>query len=252
MINKATIARIVLTVMVGICPLAQAADSTDTKNWEFNLAPFYLWAVTLDGDVTLKGQTNSVKLDFGDIFDNLGAAFIVHFEGAYQNRWGFIFDVNYLYLGATQSTKLTEIKVNMEDTIAELDGFYRIQRGRHSFDAILGARYNKIDVKANFKRLNREPRGDESWVDPVFGGRYLWKMGDMWTMILRGDIGGFGMGSDFAWQAVGMVEFKPWKHVSFIGGYRALDMDYESDSGLEAFKFDMLMHGPVLGINFSW
>ncbi|MBW1817507.1 MAG: hypothetical protein JRJ60_10130, partial [Deltaproteobacteria bacterium] len=88
--------------------------------------------------------------------------------------------------------------------------------------------------------------------DPLIGGRYLWKMADKWTMILRGDIGGFGIGSDFAWQAVGMIDFQPWKHVSFIAGYRALDMDYESGSGLDAFKYDVLMHGPVLGINFRW
>ncbi|MBW1790515.1 MAG: hypothetical protein JRK53_28585, partial [Deltaproteobacteria bacterium] len=66
--KKAIIVGTILMVMVGICPSAQAVDSADTKNWEFNLAPFYLWAVSLSGDVTMKGQTNPVTVDFGDIF----------------------------------------------------------------------------------------------------------------------------------------------------------------------------------------
>ncbi|MBW1820057.1 MAG: hypothetical protein JRJ60_23200, partial [Deltaproteobacteria bacterium] len=140
--KKAIIVGTILMVMVGICPSAQAVDSADTKNWEFNLAPFYLWAVSLSGDVTMKGQTNPVTVDFGDIFDNLEAAFIVHFEGLYRNRWGFIVDVNYLSIGGTQETPITDIKVDFDDTIAEFDGFYRFDRGDHAFDALLGVRYN--------------------------------------------------------------------------------------------------------------
>jgi len=74
MMKRAVLSGIVMMVLVGICPFAQATDSAEGKNWEFNLAPFYLWAVTLDGDVTMKRQTAPVKLDFGDIFVDLAKA----------------------------------------------------------------------------------------------------------------------------------------------------------------------------------
>jgi hypothetical protein len=69
---------------------------------------------------------------------------------------------------------------------------------------------------------------------------------------LRGDIGGFGVGSDFTYNAIGLVEYKPWKHVSFLGGYRVLYQNYKDGSRIDEFKFDMTMHGPVLAVNFTW
>jgi hypothetical protein len=77
-------------------------------------------------------------------------------------------------------------------------------------------------------------------------------MSERWNLILRGDIGGFGVGSDLTWNLVGLVDFKPWKHVSLFGGYRALYQDYEDGSGVNEFKFDATMHGPILGLNITW
>ena len=54
------------------------------------------------------------------------------------------------------------------------------------------------------------------------GGRYLRELNDQWTLILRADIGGFGVGSEFVWNVSGLVDYQPWKHISIIGGYRAL------------------------------
>lgn len=64
--------------------------------------------------------------------------------------------------------------------------------------------------------------GSKDWVDPIIGLRWLWGFSDRWSLKLRGDIGGFGVGSDFAWQAAGLIDWQPFKYVSFIGGYRAL------------------------------
>ena len=94
--------------------------------------------------------------------------------------------------------------------------------------------------------------GKKKWVDPMFGLRWYWKFADKWALITRGDVGGFGAGSDFAWSAGGVIDWRPWKHVGFLVGYRALYMDYEDGSGSEKFAFDATMHGPLLGVNFSW
>jgi hypothetical protein len=92
----------------------------------------------------------------------------------------------------------------------------------------------------------------QDWVDPIIGARYIWTICDQWKLNLRGDIGGFGVGSDFTYNAIGLVEYKPWKHVSFLGGYRVLYQNYKDGSGIDEFKFDVTMHGPVLALNFTW
>ncbi len=68
------------------------------------------------------------------------------------------------------------------------------------------------------------------------------------SLVVRGDIGGFGAGSDFTWQALGLIDWQPFKYVSFIAGYRGLYQDYKDDN----FKYDATTHGPLLGVNIKW
>ncbi len=51
------------------------------KQWEFDLAPFYLWAVGIDGEQTIGPKTTGIEVKLEDIFDTLNAAFTGHFEG---------------------------------------------------------------------------------------------------------------------------------------------------------------------------
>lgn len=69
---------------------------------------------------------------------------------------------------------------------------------------------------------------------------------------MRGDIGGFGAGSDFTWHVNGLVHFQPWRYVAIIVGYRVLDQDYEEGSGVNRFKYDMRISGPLAGLNIIW
>ena len=92
----------------------------------------------------------------------------------------------------------------------------------------------------------------KDWVDPYFGLLWQWKIAEKWGTRLRGDIGGFGIGSDLTWNLVGLVDFKPWKHVSLFGGYRVLYQDYSTGSGTSKFAYDATMHGPALGLNITW
>ena len=63
--------------------------------------------------------------------------------------------------------------------------------------------------------------------------------------------GGFGAGSQFTWQAVGLVGYK--FHIGTVAttlfaGYRALSQDFQSSD----FEWDMVVHGPLIGINFAF
>jgi hypothetical protein len=63
-----------------------------------------------------------------------------------------------------------------------------------------------------------------------------------------GAIGGFGVGSDFSWQAAGLVGYRfglfSDDNARGLAAYRALCQDYKSGSGSNAFKWDMTLHGP--------
>jgi hypothetical protein len=245
----------VLLLLISVLVVTTNHARAEEGDWEFNLAPFYLWAINISGDQTIGPISAPVNVEFNDIFDNLDGAFIVHFEAAYQNRWGFLVDVNYLDLENKQSlaNSLTR-KVDLDITMAELSGFRRWNLDQHNLDVIVGGRYvrvaNNISVLGGPELVD----GAQDWIDPLVGGRWIWNFADDWAFVGRGDIGGFGVGSNFAWQAAGILEWQPFKYVSFLAGYRAVGMDYEDGNqrSPDYFNFDATVHGPVLGINFKW
>lgn len=97
--------------------------------------------------------------------------------------------------------------------------------------------------------------GDIWWIDPLVGLRLRHQFTPGHELTLLGDIGGFTLGSRFSWQAVGAYSFDLMRTANGVTwggliGYRALYADYRRDtvSGLTNYEFDMLMHGPILGI----
>ena len=67
-----------------------------------------------------------------------------------------------------------------------------------------------------------------------------------------GDVGGFGVGSDFTWQLFGGYAFDFWgSNLHGVVGYRALAVDYTQD-GPNKNNLDLILHGPVIGLSFRW
>jgi hypothetical protein len=61
-------------------------------------------------------------------------------------------------------------------------------------------------------------------------------------------IGGFGVGSDFAWQIYPIVGYRFSDLFELAGSYRAMSMDYTSDEGSDEFVYDLTTFGPQLGL----
>lgn len=236
-------------------PGAFASDGKADKDWSFNLAPFYLWAFSIDGDQQIGPISQSVEVDFGDITDNLEMAFTAHFEALHKSNWGFLIDFNYLDLENNETIPNGSTrKVDLDIPMVEISGLRRWHQGEHAFDLIAGLRYVEISNEISILGGGTLADASQDWLDPLIGGRWLWHMADNWTLVLRGDVGGLQVGSDFTWHTLGALEWKPFDLVSFIAGYRALGIDYEDGNkqSKDYFHFDSTIHGPMFGVNFSW
>jgi hypothetical protein len=125
------------------------------------------------------------------------------------------------------------------------------------------------DVQADFRRvgldLKRKVKGsraiavahasDLEWVDPVVGGRMRHQFASGSEFNLEGDVGGFGAGSDFSWQAVATYGFDVNVFnttMRSVVGYRALSVDYSQTGAHGRNGLDWIQHGPVLGVAFRW
>ena len=209
---------------------------------------------------------------------------------ARNDRFAILGDFVYMKLGASKggarsislSPRLTlGVSANFEATaeiiIAELAGAYELARwgsaagSATSLDIYGGGRLwwqqaeASLDVAANLQILL--PRrtfvisgtrafaksGDVDWIDPMVGLRLRHQFVPGHELTLSGDVGGFGVGSEFSWQAIGAYRFQfAQSHgVTWSGmlGYRALYVDYTKGSGDTLYGFDMLQHGPIVGVS---
>lgn len=246
--NRIFLVSMIIFLTASMWGTVHAQDTGSSNDWSFELSPMYLWAISIDGDQTVKGKKADLDVGWDDVFDNLNGAFIVNFQGMYQQRWGFLTDLNYVVLEMEDG----KIDVDFTETIFEIAGFYRFFRGIHAVDGLAGLRYTHMDVELDFPDPLPNVDQDQDWVDPFIGARWQWHFADKWRLNLRTDLGGFGVGSDFTWNAVGLIDFQPWQHVGLFGGYRALYQDYSDGSGSKKFEYDATTHGPILGFNFKW
>jgi hypothetical protein len=98
------------------------------------------------------------------------------------------------------------------------------------------------------KAANKDINKDREWVDPYVGFRARVKLTDKIYLGGRGDIGGFGIGSDLTWQAFGGLGYAITDSILIEGGWRHLDIDYDHDD----FIFDMAFSGAIFGVEISF
>jgi hypothetical protein len=225
-------------------PTAEAAPATDEEGFRFELTP-YLWLSGLKGDVRIRRLGTEVDADFKDLLDHLdlGGAFV--FEAG-KGNWSGWFDGFYVRLKEGAERERVSIGAVVEASIIDGAIAYRIAEGP-AVDVYAGVRRSRIDVEFELKPLVTLD-GHESWVDPIVGARFLWELTDRWFAGIKFDMGGFGMGSDFTWNAQAGIGYRFTEHISLKGSYRYLSIDYDEDD----FVYDTDMNGFQIGLGISW
>jgi hypothetical protein len=251
-----------LLVVAVHVPSGSAGASTGVKagdGWEFRGAA-YLWMANIDGTQTVTGSEAELEVDFGDVLDVLDFAGEAHVEGMKDNQWGFFIDGTYLKPGPEAKQGPIHIRVDYKYWLWELGGVYRAntwatRHGHAAVDLLLGGRYTSMDVDLDFQRLPvPNIGGSQSWTDLIAGARLVMDLPNNWSMVLRGDIGGFGIGGSSDLSAQGVLNFR-WNFKptwNLVAGYRALYQDYKTGKrGLE-FAYDATTHGPSLGVEYQF
>ena len=91
-----------------------------------------------------------------------------------------------------------------------------------------------------------------AWADPLVGARLRHQLAPNMNLMVSGDVGGFGVGSKFSWQALAALNYDFYVHngITWSGmiGYKALNANYSKGSGLDHYEYDITIYGPVVGI----
>jgi hypothetical protein len=237
--------------------LAQDPKSISTSTpaekptWTFDTFVYY-WSASVSGNLTVDGQ--EVDLDSGDGFSGESTliGFLGHFE-AHHGPWSFALAPIFVNLEMTgDQTGGVDAVVKINAQVHE--GFVAHEIGP-SWDWLAGARYYALDTGVDLSS-GGVPIGshdsNRSWVDPIVGVRYHDDFGKHWAIHTRADVGGFGVGSDFAWNASALLGYRFNSCWAAQLGYRALHVDFKEGSGSDRLAYDLSMYGPIIGVSFSF
>jgi hypothetical protein len=256
--------------------------------WAYTAMP-YAWLPSLNGSSTVKGRTTDIDATFVDLLHRKIPKELFGLMGAFEMRKGpfaIMTDVVYMKAGVSEGgarmrsvhpkvggTLAATAALQFEMFIAETALAYEIF---HSQGAALGTA-TSIDLYAGgrfwWQRADASlaltagltigdlamtggraiaDSGNVTWFDPLVGLRLRHHFTPEAELVLRGDVGGFGAGSDFSWQVMGHLnwDFARTQHVVWSGmlGYRALYVDFQKNSGSKLYEYDMLTHGPIVGV----
>jgi len=231
---------ITLTLAAALLPPILRAE--ETNQWTFDVSLYGL-AASMSGNVTVKGISSDVDVGFDKVWEHLQFGAMGSARVGY-GRWGLSTEVIYMDLEGvkgpfTVTAQQWLVQPALEYSVCQYFGVYA------------GTRYNNIALDLNGP-LGKNPSGTHEWWDPIVGGLVSLPIWKSISLHVKGDIGGFGAGSDLTWQAYPYLNWQISKLASVQAGYRLLYTDYETGSGLNRFKYDMLTSGPQVGFTLHF
>lgn len=278
----------VLSLLAAVAGPAQAEPRPD--QWTFTTTP-YAWLMGASGSVTANGQTVDINAGITDLFaktDTL-VALMANME-ARRDKWAFGLDFIFTQMTASAGIAAQRSPVpwlnfsanagaNVKSTMVVLEGTAGYELAKlaptTSIEGLVGVRYWHAitDMSFGFNATGTvtSPQdvglftrsvgiagastGSMDWADPIFGLRLRHELAPHHRVQLRGDIGGFGVGSRLTWQSLVAYSYEfssgttAW---SAVLGYRALGVNYGAGWGNDARSLDLVLHGPMLGLSIKW
>lgn len=264
---RAPRATLLVTALAAIAVASARPAHAEEDGWELTLSP-YIWAVSLNGSAAARGNEADVDASFGDILDKSDSVLAFNADiSLRKNRVGLLLGPSYSQLGVDDVADGTpaEADLTFDLLLLDLAATYRLvdwpmtstgggEDTWVTLDAYAGVRYTRLDAEIDFDQ-GGSPSADEDWWDPIIGAQSDIDLTPRWFLHFRGDVGGFGAGSDFTALGAASLGFRfhIFKRPAAVqAGYRALFQDYDEDSGAERVEWDMTIHGPTLGLTTFW
>ena len=234
---------------------AQSPDSSG--KYKLFIEP-YIMFTSMSGTTGIGNLPNTfVCVPAGKVFSYLKIGGMLYAE-VHNNKFAFTSDLFYASLSQDASTKGNVLNgtASLKQFWWELEGLYKLTPW---LEAGVGARINSIQAGLSITTTGLPGAGHSSaektntWVDPLIVARAKTWINNKWLLSLRADIGGFGVGSQFAWQLQPDIAYRASRLLQLGLGYRVISMDYDNKKGgSDRFVYDMDEYGPQVRIGFSF
>ena len=248
------------------------------KKWTFDVTP-YVWATRIKGTVGVRDRTADINVSFRKILEHLDAAIMLPAE-VWYGRMGVGAEVIWTKVSgedATPGPLFSDASVELRQLMVDISPRFRVigagpgtlvsaannkdgnddgnpggKNGKFALDALVGIRYWKLNNELTLTTgalPGIEIELDRSWGDPYVGARGFYQISNRWGLQARGDVGGFDVGSKFAWQGLGAVSYRIGSWGTVRLGWREIHVDYEYEP--TGFIYDVGIRGPILGLTLG-
>jgi hypothetical protein len=240
---------------IGNINIAYAIGSNSTDGeWEYTLAPLFLWAQGIEGTSEIGPVTAPLGITFRDALSNLEATFTVHFEMK-RDKLTLFAELQYVNLGPEAEGPMGgELDIGFKDTIGELGVTYWLfGTGKTDWELLGGTRYTKQKLDVSVENGPHLLDVSTDWWVGFLGGRMSAALSENWTFNGRVDYGIGSGDTNSIWNFAAMFDyrFKHWGSV--FAGYKYMSYDYNNGkTGFDRYGYDASQQGPLLGLTIYW
>lgn len=236
--------------------LAQDAKPVTKSEWSYLVEPYLLFP-NMSGTVGLADLPEvDVDADTNQIFGNLKMGAMLYAEAS-NDKWAIGSDIIYMSLaqGVKPGSTHWSGEITAKQFAWEVSSLRRVNPWLElGVGGILNSVNSGVDIQLAVlgNPVYKSKEMTKTWFDPMLITRIKSRAGKKFFYQFRGEIGGFGIGSDLAWQAQALAGYQFSKLFSITGGYRIISLDYKTGSGQDYFHYNIDTSGPTVRFGFQF
>ncbi len=234
-----------------LCVALPSAARAEDGAWRHTVV-LYGMGAAIDGSAGIGDVEVEVDVSMSELFDALEMGAMAAYR-AENGTWSVTLDATFMGLGATREGPGGRIEGDLDldqTTLMATAG----RRLGEDFELLFGAAYMDLSTRLAVQGpiAVRVAEDDVDWIDPTVGLAWRRPFAERWRVDLRGDLGGFGVGSDLLVQGLATVRWQATDRVGVGFGYRFIQFDYEEGEGASSQRFDLVEQGPLAGVTFTF
>ena len=217
-------------VAVAVSLLALPAVAQD-RNWSAQVTP-YLWGAGLSGSVAplANGPTLEFDNDLSEVLEDLDAAFFIT---GFARRGRLVFLGDFSATTSSRDGTVPRVGLPVEGSVSQRSltlavGYRALVEPDWNPDVLAGLRLWWLEAKAKTPFPGLGADVDLNFADPIIAARTNIRLADDWSLIVYGDFGGFGVGSERTGQIAGTFNWQATDTLFLSAGYRQLAVRHEA------------------------
>lgn len=233
-------------------PAASAPVPADTSapvgDWHFSVSP-YLWFPGVHGGVGVNGAEAGIHASAADLLSHFRFGLMGVVDPSYKR---FVMPLDLVWVRLGDDKALTNLGTvgnfkASEFILTQKIGYRLIDKKMIKIDGLGGFRYWHLGQSVSFTTNTLNFSASQNWVDPLVGGRITGYLSPKVSVVVAGDVGGWGVGSQLDYQVVGLLGYRIKPAVALQVGYRYLAVNYRNGARFA----DLVMSGVVAGVTIN-